>query len=104
MPSLVSVALDVGLRPVEVERSCRSWFHLDEAVMKIPKAQSSKNSDNWECVLSNKSVRALRNWLDERTGYERIIERHGGEIWMESEPGEGTIVYFTLRPPDDITN
>lgn len=50
--------------------------------------------------------------LHGRDGYEgsgiglahckKIIEMHGGKIWLQSSPGEGTTFYFTLRDQGEL--
>jgi len=85
IPSLVYVSCDVGFRPCEIERARVDWFKdtLKKGYMRVSKDESSKNSDNWRCYLSDESVRLLKRWLKERKEMDKYDDREA--VWLTRE-------------------
>lgn len=66
IPSLVWTSLDAGLRPIEVERANIQWVDAKNKVLRIPKQESSKNTENWTVSITDRTASALKRWLEER--------------------------------------
>lgn len=90
-------------------------FTAQRAEAKIEVTSINKGEENLYCVKDNgigfdmKYASQLFGVFQRLSGSEkfegtgiglaivkRIIVRHGGRVWAESEPGEGTSMYFTL--------
>jgi integrase len=78
--SLVWTSLDAGLRPVEVGRAKTSWVDIENQVLRIPRAESSKNEGNWIVSLTERTTMALDRWLHERSLRDRYDETD--RLWM----------------------
>lgn len=79
-PSMVFVTLDAGLRPIEVGRATTDWVDIANAVLRIPKDESSKNRENWTVALGEQTADILDRWLTERSTYTRYDGRD--ELWL----------------------
>ncbi|MFB6299041.1 MAG: tyrosine-type recombinase/integrase [Halobacteriales archaeon] len=80
IPSLVSVSLDCGLRPIEVERARTHWCDIENRVLRIPEDESSKNRENWVVSIHQRTAQMLERWLDERETYDRYNEMD--HLWL----------------------
>lgn len=83
LPSLVWVSLDAGLRPIEVERAVVSWVDLNNGVLRIPKEDSSKNTDNWVVGLKDRTTEMLGRWIEERDTYNKYDDTD--TLWLTRE-------------------
>ena len=83
VPSIVFTSLDAALRPVEVNRARPEWVDVDNELLRIPREESSKNTDNWRAALTSRTARALDEWLDERARDPMYDDRD--ELWLTRE-------------------
>ncbi len=79
-PSIVHASLDAGLRPIEVGRAKTYWVDLDNAALRIPADESSKNEDNWSVSLRRETAEYLARWMEERPMYEKYDDTDS--LWL----------------------
>ncbi|WP_224269590.1 tyrosine-type recombinase/integrase [Haloprofundus salinisoli] len=80
IPSIIWSALDAGLRPIEVGRARVTWVDTTNQVLRIPKEDSAKNTENWETSLQSRTVMALERWLEERELHEKYDDTDA--LWL----------------------
>lgn len=104
LPSLVSVALDLGLRPIEIERFKVSWFRPGKSTIYIPSEQAAKNDANWEVGLSSRSDRVLRWWIKQREN--REAHDHSDKMWLNNagNPYNTNNLNYHLRKLIELTD
>ncbi|WP_332898923.1 hypothetical protein [Haladaptatus sp. CMSO5] len=64
--SLIYVALDAGLRPVEVKRAKTTWYQPGSKSLHIPKQDSAKSEKSWTVALRDETCEVLELRLEER--------------------------------------
>jgi len=102
IPSLTWVSLDAGLRPIEVERATVRWVDLENGVLRIPREESSKNTENWVVGLRDQTTKAVSRWLEQRENYSQYDGRE--ELWLtrEGNPYASQSLRYVLKQLCDI--
>ena len=79
-PSIIHASLDAGLRPIEVGRAKTYWVDVENATLRIPEKESSKNEDNWTVSLRRETAEYLARWMDEREMYDKY--KNTDQLWL----------------------
>lgn len=79
-PSIIYATMDAGFRPKEAGRATVSWLDLENGMLRIPKEESTKNTENWHVALSDQTTNILKNWLEERKNYPKYQDTD--QLWL----------------------
>ena len=89
-----SPRIDVGVE----EQDGKKVFFVRDNGIGIDEKDFDKIFQVFQRLPSAKQIAAEGTGVG-LTIVKRIIEHHGGKIWLASEPGKGTTFYFTLKNP-----
>jgi integrase len=102
IPSLVGASLDAGLRPIEVERARTTWVDVESGVLRIPKEESSKNSENWVVGLQDQTVEMMGRWLDQRATIDKYDDTDALWLTRQSNPYQSASLRKILHRLSEI--
>jgi integrase len=101
-PSIIHTALDAGLRPIEVQRAQTYWVDLENAALRIPENESSKNEDNWTVSLRRETAEYLARWLEERRMYDKYADTDALWLTRHSNRYGGSSLRYVLDAVCDV--
>jgi hypothetical protein len=68
-------------------------YYLRDKGIGFSMAYAEKVFEPFHRLVEDESVEGIGIGL---SIVKRVVERHRGNIWAESEPGEGAVFYFSL--------
>ncbi|WP_222918612.1 site-specific integrase [Natrinema sp. SYSU A 869] len=103
-PSLLMVGLDIGPRPVELERMTVDWLVLSKPAIKVPRNDAAKNDRTWEVPITERTANALRRWLRQRDTDPKYDDTDHVWLTREGEPLSSGPLCRNLRSLMDEAN